>query len=167
MTMVSIHSWLHRNWAVPVIAAALLFELVFSRATDWSTDGFAETAILIDLCLFLPALHAICYRKSLSRKALIMRTAALACLGVYLASKLVPAQAHDLLRDLLWMKNAGWALLALLEVWLALQLVRLVYGGRHEADEISRLQGAPEWIVRLMLLEARFWKAVWKFLRSL
>jgi hypothetical protein len=161
----SAHSWLQRNWVVPLFAVAILVELAFARSTDWAADGLAETVILFDLCVFLPAMHAICYRKSLSPKALILRTIGLACFGIFLASKLVPAGAQTVLRDLLWVKSAGWLGLALVELWLALQIIRLVYGGKHGAAEISRLHGTPEWVARLMLLEARFWKTVWKLLR--
>jgi hypothetical protein len=166
MIAASASSWLQRNWVVPLFAVAMLVELAFARSVDWASDGIAETVILFDLCVFLPAMHAICYRKSLPLRALIFRTIGLACFGVYLASKLVPAEAQTVLRDLLWVKSAGWLGLALVELWLALQIIRLVYGGQHDAEEISRLHGTPEWVARLMLLEARFWKAVWKLLRG-
>ena len=156
--------WARRNWFVPLLAVLLAIELAFARATLWPEDVLAEAAILFDLCLFVPPLHALCYRRRLARRALLIRTAALALAGLYIASLLVPAEAQRLLAELAWARPAGLAVIAAFELWVVVATVKLVFGGAG-SDEIAARSGAPLWVARLMLLEARFWKAVWRFLR--
>lgn len=155
--------WLRAHWFAPLLALLLGLELTFARSIDWSRDGFAEKAILFDLCLFVPALYALCYRHRLTRRALLLRTIALALGGIYIASKLVPAEAQVLLADLVWARNAGWLAIALIELALVVVTVKLVFGGAS-TEEVAARSGAPLWVARLMQLEARFWKAVWRFL---
>jgi hypothetical protein len=157
--------WARRNWFLPLLAPLLAIEFAFARTTDWLQDGIAETVILFDLCLFIPFLYALCYRRRFARKSLLIRTAALALAGIYLASKLVPPDAQVVLAELLWARYAGLAVIALIELWVVVLTVRLVWGGAS-TDEIASQSGAPAWIVRLMQLEARFWKAVWRLIRG-
>ena len=158
--------WLRRNWFLPLLAFLLAVELAFTRSIDWSQPRMPEAAVLFDLCLFIPALHFLCYRRRLALKPLLIRTAALAFLGVYLASKLIPAEAQSLLAELGWARTAGLALLALIELRLLVLALKLVFGGRATAAEIAERTGAPPWIARLMLIEARFWKWVWRWIRG-
>jgi hypothetical protein len=124
-----------------------------------------EAAVLFDLCLFIPALHFLCYRRKLALKPLLIRTAALAFLGVYIASWLIPREAQSLLAELGWARTAGFVVVALIELRLVFLALKLVFGGRASADEIAERTGAPPWIARLMLIEARFWKWVWRWIR--
>lgn len=153
--------WVRRHWFLALAPLLVAFELAFARSVAWASDPVAEYAILVDLGLFVPALYALCYRRRLSTRALLVRTGALALLGVYLASKLVPAEAQTVVADLVWARDAGWLILALIELSIAIWLVRLVFGGRS-AEEIAAKTGAPPWVARLMQLEARFWRAVWR-----
>ena len=155
--------WARRNWFLPLLAPLLAIELAFARTTDWPREGFAEAVILFDLCLFIPALCVICYRGKLALRPLLIRTAALALTGLYIASKLVPADAQRLLAGLAWVRPAGWVVIALFEVWVVVLTVKLVFGGAS-TDEIAAQSGVPPWVARLMQLEARFWKAVWRLL---
>lgn len=157
--------WMRRNWFLPVLGVLLVVEWAFARAIVWPRDGAAEAVILFDLCLFVPALHFLCYRRTLARKALLIRTAALASLGIYLASWLIPAEAQHLLAGLGWARLAGLVVLAALELWVVVKVVKLVFGGTAtEADVVAH--GAPPWIARIMLIEARFWKWLWRLLRG-
>ena len=48
---------------------------------------------------------------------------------------------------------------------MVVKVVRLVFGGTAtEADVVAH--GAPLWIARLMLIEARFYKWLWRLLRG-
>lgn len=156
--------WVRRHWFVPLLVVLLAIETAFARTTNWSQDGPAELVILFDLCLFIPILYVLCYRRRLERKPLLIRAAALALAGIYIASKLVPADAQVVLTELVWARYAGLAVIALIELWVVVLTVKLVYGGAA-TEEIVRRSGAPPWIARLLQLEARFWKAVWRFLR--
>ena len=63
------------------------------------------------------------------------------------------------------MRIAGLIVLAVVELWLLVAVIRLVFGSDTSCDEVSRVTGAPRFVARLMLLEARFWKAVWRLIR--
>jgi hypothetical protein len=157
--------WIRRNWFLPVLALLLAIEWAFVRSTAWSGgDGIAEAAVLIDLCLVLPALHFLCYRRSLTWRPLILRTVALAFLGLYLASHLVPAQGQALIPALGWARLIGMAVVLALEVLVLVAVLKLLFGGRATAAELSAKSGAPEWVARLMLAEARFWKWLWRLI---
>lgn len=160
--------WARRNWFLPLLAVLLAIEWAFARATDWRGDGLAEAVVLFDLCLFVPALHFLCYRRRLAWKPLLIRTAALASLGVYFASHLIPAEAQHLVAGLAglgWARLAGLSVLAALELWVVVKVVKLVFGGAVTEDDVVA-SGAPRWIARLMLIEARFWKWLWRLLRG-
>lgn len=158
--------WLRRNWFVPVALASVAIEIGFTRSTDWSQPRLAEAAVLFDLCLFVPALFLVCYRHGRSAKALALRFVALACLGFYIASWLVPAAAQQLIVDLGWLRIAGMVVLALIELRLLVAAVRMVFRGNVQPEQLAERTGAPLWIARLMALEARFWKAVWRLVRG-
>lgn len=158
--------WARRNWFLPVLALALAVEYAFVRTTAWATDGFAEAVVLFDLCLVVPALHYLCYRRRLARRALLIRTAALAFLGIYLASKLVPAEAQALIPALGWARLVGIAVMVAIELWIFLTIMRFIFRGDVTAEQVSERSGAPPWIARLMLAEARFWKWLWRLLRG-
>jgi hypothetical protein len=157
--------WARRNWFVPLLALLVAILWAFARATDWPRDGVAEAAILFDLCLFVPFLHVLCYRRTLALKPLLIRTAALAFLGLYIASHLIPAEAQHLLAGLGWARLAGLAVLAALELWVLVKVVKLVFGSAATTDQVVATSGAPRWIARLMLIEARFWKWLWRLFR--
>ena len=156
--------WLRRNWFLPLLAMLLAIEFAFARTMLRTADPAAEAAVLFDLCVFVPALYAFCYRRTLAPGPLLMRTAALACLGLYVAAQLVPAEAQRLIAELAWLRYAGLAVLAAIELWLMAAVIRLVFGGAT-TEQVAERSGAPLWAARLMQIEARFWKAVWRFLR--
>lgn len=153
--------WARRNWFLPMFALLLGIEYAFVRSVDWAREPSAEAVVLFDMALFVPALFLLCYRRRLARRALLIRTAALACLGVTIASLLVPPDAQHLVAGLGRARWIGLAMLAFVELWVVALAVRLVFGGAS-TEEISARSGAPQWIARLMQLEARFWKAVWR-----
>lgn len=164
MVETKLAGWARRNWFLPLLALLLAIEWGFARATDWPRDGLAEAVILFDLCLFVPLLHFLCYRRTLALKQLLVRTAALFLLGIYIASHLIPAEAQHLVAGLGWARLAGLAVLAALELWILVRIVKLVFGSRTSAEEIVETSGAPLWIARLMLIEARLWKWLWRLL---
>lgn len=79
---------------------------------------------------------------------------------MYLAIKLVPAQAQQILPSLSVARWMGLALLTVLEIRLLLAVFKMVLRGGGSADELAKATGAPPWLARLLALEARFWIAV-------
>ena len=166
MTMVArIAPQARQHWFVLLAPLLLLGEYGFARTTPWKGPDPAEVAILFDLCLFIPFLHWLCYRRRLPAGALLVRTVALSLAGLWLATWLVPPESRSVLAYLTWLRPIGLAALALIELKLLVEIVRLTFSGGSSA-EIAARTGTPEWIARLMLLEARFWKAVWRIIRG-
>lgn len=153
------------HWFMLLLPVLLLVEYGFARTTDWPRDGVAESALIFDLCLFVPALHLLCYRRRVAAKPLLIRTGGLSLLGLAIASWLVPPQHQLVLSHLAWLRPFGLTALALLEAGLLIGLIGLAFSGRTTAADLAGRSGAPLWVARLMLLEARFWKAVWRLLR--
>jgi hypothetical protein len=153
------------HWFTLLLPALLLIELAFARSTDWSRPGLAEAAILFDLCVFVPLLYLLCYRRRLAISPLLMRAAGLALLGMFLASHLVPQGAQQFLPHFTGLRLVGLVLLSLVELWLFTAILRIIFSADATAERITASSGAPRWIARLMLLEARFWRALWRLIR--
>src|SRR5687768_6128771 len=152
------------HWFVPVFAFILGALWLAGRDSIFMAEG-GEAAILADLCLTAPILYVLCYRRRHSPLQLGLRALALACLGIWLGSWIIPAPDQSLLTRMGPLRVAGLFVLAAIEVRLLVAMLRLVFGGEASADEVSRATGAPPFVARLMLLEARFWKAVWRLIR--
>jgi hypothetical protein len=158
-------AWLRSNWFVVAVPPLLLIEWLVARNIGGEMGPYLETVVLFDLCLFMPALYIACYWRSVALKPLILRTIALVCVGIYLSTYLVPAAAQQVLPHLFWARIAGLIVLALVELRLLVMAVRMIYGRNASAEQVSAASGAPPWIARLMVLEARFWRTVWRLVR--
>lgn len=159
-------SWALANWFVLCLPLLLGCSLLFARGVDWAADGaVAETVLLFDWCVSVPLLQWLCYRRTLTGKQLAVRTAAMACLGVWIVSWLVPPSAQTLLPILAPARLAGLAVLVLIELRLFVAALRIVFKTGATAQDVVEKTGAPPLIARLMVLEARFWRAVWRLLR--
>jgi hypothetical protein len=155
------------NWFVLVAPVLLLVAWLVSRGTAWTTDARAmEAALLFDACVTLPALYALCYARSLPLPQLALRMLGVACLNVYLLGYIVPAEAQELLPQFAVARWIGLGLLILIELKIMFVAVRLVFGANATAEEVAAKTGAPPLIAKLMVMEARMWKAVGRFLRG-
>ena len=79
---------------------------------------------------------------------------------------LVPAEAQRWIDDLGALRLAGLFILALIELWVLVEIVKILFGREPSVERVVARSGAPAWVARLMLLEARFWKWVWRRLRG-
>ncbi len=152
------------HWFMPVFALILGALWLAARDSLFMANG-GEAAIIADLCVTAPVLYLLCYRRRHPPLQLGLRALALACLGIWLGSWIIPEYGQSLLTRLAPLRVAGLLVLALIELRLLVAMIRLVFGRAASADEVSRATGAPPLIARLMLLEARFWKAVWRLIR--
>lgn len=159
--------WARRNWFFIALPLFGLIALQFARSINWALDGSAaERVILFDAVVSLPLLYYLCYRKTLSAGQMALRLLGLVCLGIWFATWLVPASAQSLLPQLGWARMAGIGILVVIELRLIVTALRVVFSGDATAEEVSKASGAPPLIAKLMLLEARFWRAVWRFIRG-
>jgi hypothetical protein len=152
--------WFYLVWPF-LLAAALMF-----RATHpWSdAPGFGEATTLFDWCVFVPALHAICYR-AMPRRALALRTLALICGGAWIAGKIVPDSAEVILAQWSWLRAPAMAVLLLAEGMALIAIVRLTFAPTPDSRALEK-QGLPPLVVKLMLAEARFWRWLWARIRG-
>ena len=158
-------TWARRNWFFMAFAGVLAGSYGFARSSAYLAQG-GEAAIVADLCLTVPLLFCWCYWGQLPRRQLAIRAAALACLGVWVAARIIPAADQMILPHLSWARTVGTVVLALIELWVMVAVLRIAFSGSATAEEVSARSGAPPIVARLMLLEVRFWRWVWNLLRS-
>ena len=158
-------TWVGRNWFFMALAGILAGSYGFSRSSAFLAQG-GEAAIVADLCLTAPLLYCWCYWNRLPRRQLAIRAAALSCLGVWVAARLIPAADQTILPHLSWARALGTVVLALIELSAMVAVVRMAFSSTATAEEVSDRSGVPPIIARLMLIEARFWRWVWQLLRG-
>lgn len=164
----SARDWVVGNWFLLLLPLLLAISFLFTRSIDWDrTGGMAEAVTVFDWCVSIPFLYFLCYRRKLAARQLILRMLALGCLGIWVATLLVPADFQRILAQLSWARGAGLAILVLIELRLLVAALRLVFSGTATAEDVAERAGVPPLIARLMLLEARFWRAVWRLIRDI
>jgi hypothetical protein len=158
--------WSASNWFVVVAPLLALVAMLVVRSAGWQTEGASlEAALIFDACVTIPALYALCYGRSQPLRRVALRMLGLACLGIYLLGWVVPVAEQSLLPSFGWARTAGLAVLILIELRLMVAAVKLMFRSGASAQQLSQETGAPPLIAKLMMLEARMWKAVWRFLR--
>jgi hypothetical protein len=161
----ALRDWLRANWVMVAVPVLLLVEWLVVRDIGGEMGRFLEAVVLFDLCVFIPLLYVLCYRDKVARRQLVLRALALACLGIYVATYLVPEPMQAILPELGVLRIAGLAVLMLIELRLLIAAIRIVWGRGGSVEEVQAASGAPPWMARLMVMEARFWKAVWRLIR--
>ena len=166
MTLDRVLRWSAANWFALVAPVLLLMAWSISGSTPWSASPSAmEAALLVDACITLPVLFALCYWRTMPLWQLALRAMALACLGIFLLGYIIPEKSQVLLPGFTVARTIGLALLFLIEVRLVIAAVRMAFSSEVSAEKLARETGAPPFIAKLMVLEASFWKAVWRFFR--
>ena len=156
----------HRYWFYLLLPVLLLASWRMSASVDWRFEARAsEAALLFDWCLFVPVLYALYLRPLLPIRAVLLRTMAMACAGLWFAQLLAPDTAESMLVVVAPLRWVGLAILPLCEALLFAALLRLAFAERPDMTEMER-HGLPRFVVRLMVLEARFWRWVWLRLRG-
>ena len=167
MQTVALAPLMQRHWFLLLLPVLAYAAFGLAASIDWPRDGrLAEMALLFDACVSLPLLYFLCYRGRHTRKQMALRLIGLACAGIWLVSWLVPESSQSLLTRLDWLRTAGIAVLLLVELRLIIGVIKMAFSGKVSVDQLARASGAPPWIASLMLLEARFWRWVWRRIRG-
>ncbi|MCY7281618.1 MAG: hypothetical protein LH610_12140 [Sphingomonas bacterium] len=154
-----------RHWFYLLLPFWLVAALNFQTTFPWTErPALGEAAMLFDWALFMPFLFALCYR-DMPRRALVLRTLALVCGGVWVAGRMVPDSAELILTQWGWLRGVGITVLVLFEGIALVAVLRVVFGAAPDPKELER-QGIPPIIAKLMLAEARFWRWVWTRMRG-
>jgi hypothetical protein len=153
--------WLKAHWFFGMAAVIIAVNVLAMPGIRADLPYVAEPAALFDLAVLLPALFWLAYRRR--HRDAVLRALALACLGIWVVSWLIPESEQRLLPYLTPLRYAGLAVLLAIEFRIVLALYRAVFSGasRGQAAEQIRLQAdLPLWLSRLLAAEAVFWKRV-------
>jgi len=151
---------LRLNWFILIAPLVLATDLYVGLSARGEIDRLIETGLVFDLVVLVPSLYWLCYRRR-GKKAII-KAAALACLGIWAALKLVPETERDLLIYVAPLRYVGLAALVWLELVVVLAIYKAVFKGGSVEEAVSQTSAdMPSWVVRLLAIEANFWRKVW------
>ncbi len=148
-----------------VLPLVIAIEWAFARSHDWASYPRSEWVALIDLCLFMPIVYWVFFASDLSTKARLLRCAAIAGIGLFAASFIVPASNQFIIGELSNIRNAMLVFVLFFEGFVFWKLINAVYRKGADARALQQDFAMPGWVAKLMVMEARFWKAVWGFIR--
>jgi hypothetical protein len=150
---------LKANWFWLVALSSGVIVWLLTNTLPPQDLGYWELAVLCDVLVTLPLLFALCYRRTLTSKNLTIRIIALQCLGIWLATKLVPIESQMVLPQLAWLRYAGLAVLVLIEVRIMVALFKILFNPDTGSKQLEDV-GMPPFLAKLALLEVRFWRWV-------
>lgn len=153
------------HWFVLVYGLAIVIGLFIWPTLLRDDTVLAEMVILFDLSLFLPIIYLLCYRSKQFTQQIALRIMGLAGLGIFLVSWIVPEDMQQILPNLSLGRNFVLVVVILIELIAFIAILKMIFAKDADPDEIAKKSGAPEIIIKLMLLEARFWKVVWNFFK--
>lgn len=148
--------------ALPV---AVAIEWTFARSLDWGAYPRSEWVALFDLCVFMPLMYLLIFSSDLARKARLLRCLGIAGIGLFASGWIVPEPNQFIIGELSTLRKAAIVVIFLFEGWIMWKVIGAVYRQNADAKALEREFAMPEWIAKLMVLEAKFWKAVWQFFR--
>ena len=162
----SIRVFIKEHWFLVIAPIVLLSDMLVARSGPM--DRLVEAGLLFDLVLLVPALYFFCYRKR--RPGAAVRTIALACLGVWIATKLVPEADRVLLVYLAPLRYVGLAVLVLIELALVRMIFQMLSAGdtaEATAKRAADTADMPEWVAKLLVWEAGLWRRLFASVRRL
>jgi hypothetical protein len=144
---------------------AIAIEWAFARSLDWTAYPRSEWVALFDLCVFMPLVYLSAFSSELTRKARLLRCLGIAGAGLFAASFIVPEPNQFIIGELSAVRKVAMVGIVAFEGWVLWKVIGAVYRQNVDAKTLERDFAMPEWIAKLMVLEAKFWKAVWQLLR--
>jgi len=156
-------SWIKANWFVAAAVLLVGTDLAVLQLPNGSSPRLLEFGLLSDLCIVLPGLYLACYWRNGKRS--VLRAVALASLGFWAASKLLPESGQFLIQQLWPVRYVALAVIVLIELKVMLAVYRAVFSGtsRQEAAEaLERQAGMPAWAAKLAAAEAALWSWLYK-----
>jgi len=148
------------------LPSAIAIEFAFAATLDWSAYPRSEWVALVDLCVFMPLIYLLFFASELPAKTRAIRAAGVAGLGLFAASFIVPQPHQFITAELSNLRNAMLVVIVLFEGWVMWKVIGALYRRNADAKTLERDFAMPEWVAKLMVLEAKFWKSVWTLLRG-
>lgn len=151
---------LRLHWFFFVAPLVLAVDLVVGLSARGKFDRLLEAGLLFDLAVLVPSLYWLCYRKR-GRRA-VVRAAALACLGIWMALKVVPEPEQGLLNYVAPLRYVGLAALAWLELVVVMAIYKTVFKGGSVNQAVTQAPtDMPPWVARFLAMEAKLWLKAW------
>lgn len=153
-------SWLKANWFFVVAALVVAVDVMALRTPNWSSPRLLEAGLLSDLALVVPGLYLACYGRR--GKRTYLRAVAMASLGFWCASKLLPESGQFIIPSLWPIRYLAIAVLLWIEFKVTFSIYRAVFSGASRQDAAASLQvqaGMPAWAAKLVAAEASFWRS--------
>lgn len=144
---------------------AIAIEWSFAASHDWSVYPRSEWVMLVDLCLFVPLVYCVFFARSLPLKARLIRSVGIAGVGLFVASLIVPPSNQFILSQLTAIRNAVIIFVIALEAWVFWKIVKVIFAEKTDEEVLARDFAIPPLIARLMILEAKLWKMLWRIIR--
>lgn len=160
--------WLRAHWFLLAATLVVLSDVYLLHQPQGVPPRLLELGLLADLSIVVPGLYIACYWRR--GKPALMRAVALAALGFWSASKLLPESGQFLIPSLWPVRTLALAVLLLVELKVMLSVYRSVFGGASREEAARRLTsdaGMPAWAARVAAAEAAFWRAVVMRLQAL
>jgi hypothetical protein len=160
--------WLKANWFLLAAAIVVGTDLAVLQVPNWAPPRLLEVGLLCDLAIVVPGLYIACYWRR--GKQAFLRAVAIAALGFWSASKLLPESGHFLIQSLWPVRYFALAVLFLIELKVTFAVYRSVFRGATHQEAVSALQaqaGMPAWAARLAAAEAAFWRSVYTKAKAL
>jgi len=161
-------TWIKANWfvaaAVPLLAADLAVLLLPNSASP----RLLEVGLLSDLCIVLPGLYLACYWRKGKRS--VLRAIALASIGFWVSSKLLPESSQFLVQRLWPFRYVALAVIVLIEFKVMLGVYRAVFSGASREEAAATLEkqsGMPAWAAKLAAIEASLWSSLHKAAKAI
>jgi hypothetical protein len=165
----SLPPWVRAHWFYLAAALVLVSDILIANFEDGPKYRLLEMGVMLDQIVIMPLLYWFCYR--VRGKQVMVRTLAIACLGFWIAGKIVPLEQQSLLIELAPLRYVGLGVLVLIELKLMVMLYRAFFTSEKSSEAIAAKlvadAGMPPWAAKLMAWEARFWKRVWNAVKRL
>ena len=148
-----------------VLPIALAIEWAFAGWHDWVTYPRSEWVALVDLCVFMPLVYLALFASELPLKARLIRATGIAGVGLLASSFIVPESNQFFIAKLSNARNVLLIFVIAFEGWVFWKVINALYRTGADARSLERDFAMPAWVAKLMVLEAKFWKAVWSLFR--
>ena len=151
-------------WFYFLLPPLLLVAYAVSRMPEsLAAPAFTERVFLFDFLIFLPAIYYVFLRSRFSKRTSIIRAGALGLTGLWFAGWLMPEGTGEIIPRLEWLRALALPFFIVFELAVFAALMRYVFGDAPDEQKLISM-GVPPFLVKALLLEVRFWKAVWAFL---
>ena len=157
--------YLKANWFIPAASIVILGNAAFLYIDGLQPIRWTEIGLLFDLAILIPTMYLICYRRQ-GRKNII-KAIGLACLGIWIVSKIIPEQDHLILERVAILRNLGLGVLFLIELRIMIAILKTIFSSEDDFEKnrdiaISEAD-MPIWISKVIAWEANIWRKVWLF----